>query len=107
EHARGEWDGPRNQQKPPVQGVGQRWVGRYFKLSRHVLSRNGRARSVSDSILGHAEDRLRLAQVRGVDQSSKPFPAFRLPPVDAERRAVADDVPANRPGGIPEERIGL
>jgi len=43
EHARGEWDGPRNQQKPRFHGIGQRWVGRYFKLSRHVLSRSARA----------------------------------------------------------------
>src|SRR5437867_5770980 len=80
EHARGEWDGPRNQQKPRFHGIGQRWVGRYFKLPRHILSRNGehgQSRTPSSDTLKTAS-----ASGRFGESISR---AIRFPPFDLRK----------------------
>src|SRR3989449_4859978 len=96
----GSAEGPLPWNRPTMGGTLLQTVPTRFVTERE-------ARSVADSVPGDAEDRLGLGEVRGVDQSSNPLPAFRLAQIYTERRAVADDVASNRPGGIPEERIGL
>jgi len=78
-------------------------VGRYFNCPTH-LSRNERARSVADSVLGDAEDRLASAG-SGVDQPGNPLPAFRLAQIDAELALWPTMCRHGR--WDPRERIGL
>src|SRR3989442_7598106 len=69
----GSGTGPGISRNPGSIGPHQRWVRIYFNLSRHAVSRNGRARSIPDSVLGHAEHGFRLGQVPRGDEPRDPL----------------------------------
>src|SRR5712664_3347914 len=102
-----ERDGTRDQEKPRFHGSRLRMGPTLLQPvpTRRVTRR--RPRSVADSGLGDAEDRLGFRQIRRVDEAGDPLAAFRLPQVHTERRTVAYDVAADRPGRITEEGVGF